>query len=93
MAIERILPDEQRLERIDETATLGLRATIRAAEERLPGDAGVRDDGQQPERRAASRHADIRSVDDRRNAIPGEQRQRDIGDLHGVFLVLSTTVA
>jgi hypothetical protein len=93
LAVERVLPHKQRLERIDEAAALGLRAAIRAAEEGMPRDAGVRDDGQQPERRGASRDADIRSIERRRNPIPGEQRQRDVDDLHDFFFVRSATLA
>src|SRR3546814_13095392 len=53
------------------------------AEKRMPVDAFVRADRQQAELAVSGEFTGVLAVLRRRNIVPGEQRQLDVGDAHG----------
>ena len=64
-----------------EALSPAVRAAIGAAEESVAGNALVRQDADEPERRITV-ELDVRAVGDLRQPVPREQRQCDVGDLH-----------
>ena len=82
LAVERVLAHHDGLEELDQRLAVQVGAALRGAEERVPLDAVVGFDGQQAELALAAEPAGVPAVGGRRNIGPGEEGQRDVGDLH-----------
>ena len=82
LAMQRIAAHQYRLQVGDESLPVRRRRIGSGAQESVPLEAFVRDDPQQTER-AGAREAAVCAVGGRRNVVPGEKRQRDVGDFHG----------
>ena len=82
-AMQRIPAHQHGLEMRDQPLPVGGRRIRRRAEKGVALDAVVGGDAQQPERARAGEPA-VLAVLRRRDVVPGEQRERDVGDLHGV---------
>ena len=82
LAVERVLTHQDRLQKADQARPVEARRVRRGAEKGVAGDAVIGRDRQQPEIALAGRSRRVMAIDRRRNALPGEQGQADIGDLH-----------
>src|SRR5206468_4539853 len=82
LAVEGVLAHHDGLEELDQRLAVQVGAALRGAEERVPFDAVVRLDGEQAELALAAEPAGVPAVGGRRNIGPGEEGQRDVGDLH-----------
>src|SRR2546426_9094611 len=82
LAVEGVLAHHDGLEELDQRLAVQVGAALRGAEERVPFDAVVRLDGEQAELAFAAEPAGVPAVGGRRNIGPGEEGQRDVGDLH-----------
>ena len=82
-AVQRVPTHQHRLQVGDEPLPVGRRRIGGRAQEGMPLDPVVGEDAQQPER-ARAREAAVLAVLRGRDVVPGEERQRDVGDFHGV---------
>ena len=83
LAVERVLPHHDRLQKADQPGAVEAGRVRRGAEKGVALDALVGHDPQQAEVALAGRPRRVVAVGGRRNALPGEQGQSDVGDLHG----------
>src|SRR6185295_1256288 len=82
LAAERILAQDDGLQHLDQGDAVEVRAAHRRAQERVPGDALVGGEREEAQLALAAEPAGVAAVGRRRDAGPGEQRERDVGDLH-----------
>src|SRR4030095_5187907 len=83
-ALERILVHHQRLERAHQRLGVVLRPAARRTEEGVTLRALVGAQGEEPELALPTEAAGVSPVGGGRDVLPGEQRERHVGDLHEV---------
>src|SRR3989442_373462 len=84
LALERVLPEHHGLEGLDQRRGVEMGAAHRRAEERVALDGRVGLHGEQPELALPTEATGVPPVLRRRNAAPGKERERDVGDLQGL---------
>jgi hypothetical protein len=89
LAVERVLTHQDRFQKTDQARPIEARWVRGSAEKCVPGDALVGRDGKQAEIALAGRPRRMMAVDRRRNALPREKGQGDVGDLHQVPPIFS----
>src|SRR5437773_3167771 len=82
-ALERILPEHHGLQGLNQRRRVEMGTAHRRAEERVPLDGGVGLHGEQPELALPSEAPGVPPVLGRRDSAPREERECDVGDLHG----------
>ena len=82
LAVERVLTQQQRLQKANEARPVEACRVRRRAEKGMALDALVGGDAQQAEIALAGRPRRMMAVDCRRDALPAEQSEGDIADLH-----------
>src|SRR5438552_7138666 len=83
LALERVLVEHDGLQVLDERLPVHVRATHGGAEEGVALDALVGLDGHEAELALAAELPRVPAVRGGRNVVPAEQREMDVGDLHG----------
>jgi hypothetical protein len=82
LAIEGVLTHHDGLEELDQRLAVQVGAALRRAQKRMALDAVVRLDREQAEVTLAAEASGVPAVGRRGDIGPGEQRERDVGDLH-----------
>src|SRR5207253_2553167 len=82
LALEGVLTHHDGLEELDQGLAVEVGAALRRAQERVALDAVVRLDREQAEVALAAEAAGVPSVGRGGNIGPGEEGERDVGDLH-----------
>src|SRR5690606_2802868 len=82
LAVERIVPDQKRLQVADQRARIVAGRPAGRAEEGMAFQPLIGPQGDKAQIARAGKAACVLAVLRRRNAIPREQGDRDIGDLH-----------
>ena len=87
LALHRVLAEHDGLEVLDQRLPVEVRPSHRGAEKGVALDALVGGERQEPELARAAELSRMPAVPRCGNTIPGEQRQGDVGDLHGAVLL------